>query len=145
MLEYLERFFSRWESISGLCVFLALLVGIALRRNRKVHPPMMITCFLADVALVTYLELARGAVEKVTTHIEKHSMPPELSIHIAIASLSIVFYIMLIVTGYRVLKGKTTNSRRHRTFAIIFVIVRFASLVTAVIAAGAGAAADKGL
>ena len=123
----LTTFFSEPARVAGLIVFLSIFVGVSLRKKRRVHPPFMITCFVTDLALVLYLEFSRGAVETTVGR-----MTTELAIHVALATVSLMLYVFLIMTGRKVLKGDDSIKPRHFRLAIAFLFVRTAVLVTAI-------------
>lgn len=130
MLEIdLNAFFSQPVRVIGLGVFVLIFIGVALRKNRKVHPPIMITCFLVDLALVLYLEFTRGAIKEAADRV----MEPMMLIHIIVATLSIGLYVALLITGTKVLRGAPEKLQRiHKRFAITFLVNRVAVLATAI-------------
>ncbi len=126
------------STLASLLITIAVLVGLALRHNRRLHPAIMSGCFAGDVALVLWLELTRGAVETAVG-----SMSALMVTHIALATVMLVLYVFMTVSGVKILKAgelasdPTTLKRisRHRIGAWIFVAVRVLVLVTAVMVA----------
>lgn len=106
-------------------IVLMLAVGLAMRRNRKVHPPLMGLCFVLDLGLVLYLELTRGAVNTAVTTDSRI-----LTFHVAVAVATIVLYLVLVPSGYKLLKGGG-NRGLHRKAALAFVVCRVLTYLTA--------------
>lgn len=121
---------------ASLVITVALVVGTLLRFNRKVHPPLMVTCFLADLGLVVWLEVTREAVETAAGN-----MSPLMAVHIALAVAMLVLYAAMLIGGIGLLRAApdadTGKARRkHRMGAVAFFAVRIAVLATAVMVAG---------
>ena len=74
-------------SFAGL---LLIVVGLALRRDRKKHPPIMVLAFVLDVALVLYLELTRGAIDRASQLASQL-----LTVHVGFAVATLVLNIAL--------------------------------------------------
>jgi len=127
MIEFIKTYYA---SIAGATILLGILIGIALKKNRKVHPKIMIGCFLADAALVAYLELARHAATGTLTG--TGGMTNLLFIHIILATVNLALYICLIVSGAKILKGKEHLRARHRVFAGLLILIRISVMVTAI-------------
>lgn len=113
------------DGISFL-VLLVLVVGLALRRDRSKHPPIMVGAFVADLALVLYLELTRGAIDRASQLASQI-----LTVHVAFAVTTLVANIALLVTGYRIYSGKAAGRTTHRRLAWLFMICRVATFLTA--------------
>lgn len=110
----------KWMSILA-CVL--ILAGVAFRRRRRVHVPLMLTALAIDLTIVAIIEIGRGAVESA-----KNRMGPLMAVHIAISVLVLVLYAVQIWTGIRNLRGR--RSRWHRAGGITFVVLRLGNLVT---------------
>jgi len=122
-------------NIASIVITIVLLIGVALRRNRKLHPPIMIACFVADLGLVVWLEVTRSAVETAVGN-----MSALMVTHIVLAVLMILSYVSLMATGFKVLRAKEplefdTHRKSHRAASISFFIIRVAVLVTALMVA----------
>lgn len=121
---------------ASLVITVVLIVGTLLRFNRKVHPPLMLMCFFADLGLVVWLEVTREAVETAAGN-----MSPLMVTHIALAVAMLVLYATMLIGGIGLLRAApdadTGKARRkHRMGAVAFFAVRLAVLVTAVMVAG---------
>jgi len=105
-------------------VCLLLLVGVAYRRRRRIHIPLMLSAFAIDLSMVFYLEIRRGVVESIPSR----PMTTLLFVHILISVLVLVLYGVQITTGIRNLRGP----RRpwHRKAGMTFLLLRFGNLIT---------------
>ena len=99
--------------------------GLWFRHNRAVHPKIMFGAFTADVALVLYIELTRGAVERVVSEVNVI-----LWIHAAISLTVVLLYLTMIVLGLKLKGGNEAVRNAHRNLACAFVVFRSANFVT---------------
>jgi uncharacterized membrane protein YozB (DUF420 family) len=104
-------------------VFLLLCVGVANRRRRWVHIPLMSSAMAIDLAMVLYIELARGAIQQAQA-----KMGPLMVVHIIISCLVLVLYGMQVYTGVR--KARNRPSRAHAWVMPWLLTLRFGNLVT---------------
>lgn len=111
-----------WAS-AGICVLLA--VGIACRRTRSRHVPIMLTGFVLDLALLLYIEFGKNAIKQAATG----AVQPIFYIHISVATLSLLMYFVQLYTGFRLLL-KGTGREKHKMLAMIFIPLRLATTVT---------------
>lgn len=105
---------------------LALIVtGVALRRRRRVHIPIMLSAFVLDVASVLYLQVQRQAVQ---TAVGKPTTM--LMIHVSLAIGTVILYLVVIPLGWRLaVSGKGRPA--HRRAAMMFLVCRVGTWVTA--------------
>lgn len=113
------------DGVSFLGLML-LVLGLALRRDRTKHPPIMVTAFVLDLVLVLYLELTRGAIDRATQLVSQL-----LTVHVSFAVSALVLNIALLVTGYRIYTGKAAGFTTHRRLACAFMACRVATFLTA--------------
>lgn len=109
--------------------FFALLVlatGLALRRDRHKHPPLMAAAFVIDLGLVLYLELTRGAIDRAAG-----LASPVLSVHVGFAVTTLVLNIALVASGVALWRGAGGWRGWHRRLAGVFVVTRLATFLTA--------------
>jgi len=111
--------------LQAISVFVVALLffGLARRRNPRVHIPVMLTAFAADVALVLYIELSRGAIETAVG-----PTPTIMKIHIFFSVTTVVLYVVQIVTGARRYRGR--GGKYHKETGIAFIAFRLLNLVT---------------
>jgi uncharacterized membrane protein YozB (DUF420 family) len=111
----------------SILIYLLMVFGISKRRNRKVHVPVMSAVLILDVILILQIELGRSAVEKASKALVN---PMLLNIHVTFAVLSVVFYVLLVITGRKLLKGEHTIRPRHRLFGWTAFALRSLTLLT---------------
>lgn len=110
--------------LAGVLACCLVLAGYFLRRQRRLHIPLMVCALLVDLTLVLYLELARGVIE---------SLPGRewswvLAIHIFLSVVVLVLYGVQVVTGIKKVRGG--SSRTHSRVPAWFLLARFGSLIT---------------
>lgn len=113
--------------IQSILIYSMMIYGIMKRRNRKVHVPVMSAVLIWDVLLILQIELGREAVEKASKAVIN---PMLLNIHVTFAVLSVVFYVLLVFTGRKLLKGDHSMRPRHRVFGWTAFTLRTLTLVT---------------
>lgn len=109
----------------SLVAILLLVTGLALRRNRAVHPKIMGTAFAVDLALVLYLELTRGAVERASQLASQL-----LTVHVACAVATLALNVFLVVSGWRILHHGGPRKGHFRA-ACAFMVLRVVTFLTA--------------
>ena len=111
----------------SILIYSLMIYGIMKRKNRKIHVPVMSTVLLWDVLLILQIELGRGAVEKASKAVVN---PMILNIHVTFAVLSVIFYVLLVLTGRKLLKGEEMIRARHRLFGWTAFVLRSLTLLT---------------
>ncbi|MBI2922476.1 MAG: hypothetical protein HYY18_15605 [Planctomycetes bacterium] len=106
-------------------VLAVIAAGLAFRRRRRVHIPLMLSAFVLDVASVLYLQVQRQAVQ---TAVGKPTTM--LMIHVSLAIGTILLYLIVIPLGWRLaVTGK--GRPQHRRAAVLFLLFRVGTWVTA--------------
>ena len=113
--------------IQSILIYALMLFGITKRKNRRIHVPTMITVLAWDILLILQIELGRGAVEKASKALIN---PMLLNIHISFAVSCVVFYILLIFSGRKLLSGNNQYRTRHRLFGWSAFVLRTLTLAT---------------
>ncbi len=113
--------------IQSICIYLLMLFGISKRKQRKIHVPTMLVTITWDIILILQIELNRGAVEKASKAMVN---PMLLNIHVSFAVSCVVFYMLLIYTGRKLLKGNKTIKPRHKLFGWVCFALRTLTLLT---------------
>ncbi len=113
--------------IQSILIYSLMVFGITQRKNRKVHVPTMTTVLIWDVILILQIELSRGAVEKASQAVVNSMI---LNIHVAFAVASVVFYVLLVITGRKLLAGNHQIRARHRIFGWTAFVLRSLTLAT---------------
>ena len=99
--------------IQSFLVLVILTLGVQNRKNRKRHVPLMISAILLDLVLVVQVEIARSVLNS-AVKIQANDFIT--NIHITIASLTAVFYVLIVISGIRLLRGHTTLQPLHKKF-----------------------------
>lgn len=107
-------------------VVLLLAYGLAQRHRREIHVPVMMAAFIADVLLVLWIELDRHAVEKAATSLDNNL----LMFHVAVSLLTLVGYIVLAVTGRKLMAGNELVRQVHQKAFVLFIICRLSNYIT---------------
>lgn len=113
--------------IQSIIIYSLMVYGITKRKNRKIHVPVMTTVLIWDVLLILQIELGREAVAKASKAVTN---PMLLNIHITFAVLSVLFYILLVFTGRKLLRGEQSIRPRHRLFGWTALALRTLTLIT---------------
>lgn len=113
--------------IQSIIVYALMVFGISKRKQRKIHVPTMITVLTWDILLILQIEINRGAVEKAVKAVIN---PILLNIHVSFAISCVVFYLLLIFTGRKILSGEQSYQSRHRLFGWSAFILRTLTLIT---------------
>ena len=111
----------------SIIIYSLMIFGIMKRKNRKIHVPVMSAVLILDVLLILQIEFGRSAVEKATKVLVN---PIILNIHVTFAVLSVVFYVLLVITGRKLLKGEQSIRPRHRLFGWTAFALRTLTLLT---------------
>jgi hypothetical protein len=113
--------------VVSTAILIALGVGLAFRRrNPRVHLRIMTACFVADLALVLWIELSRGAVETVVT--QAH---PIVWVHALISTGVLLCYLVMLNLGWRMTHGRAALRRTHKRMGITFCVLRLLNYATA--------------
>lgn len=120
--------------IQSFLIYSMMVFGIIKRKNRKIHVPTMAAVLIWDVILILQIELNRGAVEKASKAVIN---PMILNIHVTFAVLSVVFYILLVITGRKLLAGEHQIRAKHRLFGWSAFTLRTLTLITSFFAVAA--------
>lgn len=110
----------------SMLAFVLLLIGYVNRRRTRVHIPIMVTAFMIDMAIVVFIELSRGAIDRAQT-----KMGALMLVHIGFSIVTIVLYITQIVTGVR--RVRRVGGGGHGRSGIALLACRFGNLVTALL------------
>ena len=113
--------------IQSIIIYSLMIYGISKRKNRKIHVPTMLTVIIWDILLILQIEFGRDAIAKASKTLTN---PLILNIHVSFAVLSVVFYLLLLFTGRKLLKGDRTIRARHRLFGWTAFVLRTLTLIT---------------
>ncbi|HMN68594.1 MAG TPA: hypothetical protein PKC28_08640 [Bdellovibrionales bacterium] len=115
-------------NLLSFLILLLFLYGRSQRfKNLRLHIPLMVAAFAADVLLVAGLVAFRDALSEV--HGDMHWT---LKVHIPIAVATLLFYCLATWNGYRLFKGDESARGRLRLCDRFLVPLRVLTLVTSV-------------
>jgi uncharacterized membrane protein YozB (DUF420 family) len=106
--------------------FVLLALGWTQRRNRARHVPLVLSGIGLDLALVVWLELSRGVVEKVAGSASHEPFSPIRWAHITSSTLAVVAYLPTLWLGFRMLRRSEDAAlrRRHAAVAMTALVLR---------------------
>jgi len=113
--------------IQSICIYLLMLFGISKRKQRNIHVPTMLVTIIWDIILILQIELNRGAIKKASKALIN---PILLNIHVSFAVSCVVFYVLLIYTGRKLIKGENSLRPRHKLFGWLCFVLRTLTLLT---------------
>ena len=97
------------------------------KKNRDLHVKTMLLAIVWDIILILQIELSRGAIEKAS---KVTSNPNILNIHVSLASSAVVLYVLLIMTGKKILKGNRDILGLHRKMGLLALLMRTLTFIT---------------
>lgn len=102
-----------------------LALGFMSRPHPRRHRALMLAAFAIDLGLVLYIEITRGAVERVVA-----GVPALLAFHVAISTAVLLCYAGMITLGSRLFAGRFELKLWHRNLGLTFVVLRALNYVT---------------
>ncbi len=103
-----------------------IIYGISQRRKRRIHIPVMLGCFVADLTLLLLVDLSEGALKQVRSESEL-SFP--LQVHLWFSVPMLLAYLLALFTGYHRRHGRL--KRTHFINACCFLTLRLGNWITA--------------
>lgn len=100
------------------------------RRRPEVHIPFMASAFAMDIGLLLYIEWNRHAIETFERELHSPTQVGLLFFHVAVSILTLVMYILLIISGVMLFRGNHRRRAMHRYGAHVFVVVRLLNYAT---------------
>lgn len=115
--------------VQSFLILCLLMGGVLAIRKKKVHLhiKMQGTAIVWDVILILQIELGRQAINKAS---QAMTNPLLLNIHVTIAVLTVLLYILMVRTGIQIKKGKLEPKRRHRFLGYTTLFFRLATFAT---------------
>jgi hypothetical protein len=113
--------------IQSLCIVLLIILGIRFKRETKKHIKIMLFAITWDILLILQIELSRSAILKAS---KAASNPMMLNIHVSIAILTVVFYLLMGITGRKILKGQLEMKTKHKFLGYSTLALRILTFVT---------------
>ena len=111
----------------ALGAWLCLLLGVLRRRERRIHVPLMLTGIGADMLLVIYLQITRGAIQKALSF----SLNPVRQLHIAASTTALLLYFPVLYLGQKLLRDRAgpVTRKYHVRIALTAFVFRTLGLI----------------
>ncbi|MEC8624269.1 MAG: DUF420 domain-containing protein [Bdellovibrionota bacterium] len=97
------------------------------KKNRDLHVKTMLLAIVWDIILVLQIELSRGAIEKASKVTSNTNI---LNIHVSLAVSAVVLYVLMILTGKKVLKGNRDILGLHKKLGLLTLLMRTLTFIT---------------
>ncbi|CBW27086.1 putative membrane protein [Halobacteriovorax marinus SJ] len=94
---------------------------------RKTHVKIMSTVIIWDLLLILQIEFTRSAILKAS---KVMTNPTMLKIHLFFAIGSVILYILMVLSGRKLLSGDISVRPRHKKLGWTTLIFRIMTLVT---------------
>ncbi|WP_372656054.1 hypothetical protein [Halobacteriovorax sp.] len=113
--------------IQSYLILSLMILGVYLRRKRKTHVKIMSVVIIWDILLILQIELTRSAIAKAS---QVMTNPMMLKIHLFFAIGSVVLYVLMIMSGRKLLKGDISVRPKHKKLGWTTLAFRILTLVT---------------
>lgn len=111
----------------SFCIVLLIMVGIFFKKNSKLHVRTMVFAMIWDLILILQIELSRSAIIKASKAATNSFL---LNIHVSIAILTVFFYLIMALTGRKLLKGEIKIKTKHKTLGYTTLALRILTFIT---------------
>lgn len=115
-------FVQRFSLVASTVILAFIFFGVSQRRRPRVHIPVMLSCCAADLTMVLFIELNRGAVEKALV------ADGLLRFHVIVSVIAVVCWGVALFTGWKRRQGKCR--RLHLANALVFLVCRTTNWAT---------------
>ena len=122
-VEIAGQHYVTWLHTASALVCVLLIVGVLVRRRRKIHIPLMISAIAIDVTIVLIIEFGRGALQQAQA-----KMGPLMIVHIALSVAVLIGYGIQVFTGIKKLRNRPT--RTHAAVMPLLLAVRLGNFIT---------------
>lgn len=113
--------------IQSLLILSLMILGVYLRRKRKTHVKIMSAVIAWDLILILQIELTRSAIAKAS---QVMTNPMMLKVHLFFAIGSVILYVLMILSGRKLLKGDISARPTHKKLGWTTLVFRIMTLVT---------------
>lgn len=115
------------EEVAATTAYVLLVIGVLVRKNRRIHPILMGSGIAIDTALVLILQVQRGVIQEAIT--ESFSLLQRG--HILSSTIAFALYFPVVTLGVRQLlkKGSPTERTWHIRLGITAFAFRSAGFV----------------
>ena len=115
--------------LQSALIVLLMFYGITQRKKRMRHVKIMSAAMIWDVVLILQIELSRSAIIK-TGKAVMGDGKTMLYIHLFFALSTVLLYIAMVISGRKILKGITPNTKTHKKLGSTTFSFRILTLVT---------------
>lgn len=113
--------------IQSFLILSLMIYGVTQSKKRKKHVKIMSSAIIWDVILILQIELNRSAIDKA---MEIFQSQTALQIHLFFAVSSVVLYLVMVLSGRKVLAGDNSFLKKHRYLGITTLVFRILTFVT---------------
>ena len=113
--------------IQSFLIMCLLIFGATKSKNRSLHVKMMATGMIWDILLILQIELTRSAIAKASKIITN---PMMLKIHLFFAIGSVILYVLMALSGKKLLSGDNSQLAKHRILGRTTLIFRVMTFIT---------------
>lgn len=113
--------------IQSFLILALIYLGVYHRKNRALHVKIMSSAIIWDVLLILQIELTRSAILKAS---KVMTNPTLLKIHLFFSIGSVVLYVLMVLTGRKVLAGEKGVLKKHKTLGWTTLVFRTMTLIT---------------
>lgn len=102
--------------------FLLLVSGFIKRKDRQLHPPLMLAGILLDLSLVLYLQATRSALQTAVAF----TLTTLQQYHVFVSLIATLLYFPVLVLGFKLWRGNVSIALRtwHIRLALSALICR---------------------
>jgi uncharacterized membrane protein YozB (DUF420 family) len=109
-----------------------MILGAYNYKNRKLHVKMMSSAIIWDIILILQIEITRSAIAKAS---KVMTNPMLLKIHLFFAIGSVILYVLMVLSGRKLLAGDNSVRQRHKLLGRTTLFFRIMTFVTSFYAA----------
>lgn len=113
--------------IQSFLIMSLMILGIYLRHDRKKHVKIMSSAIAWDILLILQIELSRGAIKKASNVMTN---PLLLKIHLFFAIGSVVLYVLMVLSGRKLLSGDNSVRQKHKLLGRTTLFFRIMTFIT---------------
>ncbi|MBX7137705.1 MAG: hypothetical protein K1X83_06945 [Oligoflexia bacterium] len=115
------------QMLIATCAWLLLVLGYCQRYQRSRHVPLVLAGIGTDLALVLYLQITRGAVQKALAF----DMTLLNQLHVGFSTAALLLYFPILYLGFRLVRGDKSAALRitHARLARVCLGLRTAGFI----------------
>lgn len=118
--------------IQSFLIMSLMILGVYNSKNRKKHVKIMSGAIIWDIILILQIEITRSAIVKAS---KVMTNPLLLKIHLFFAIGSVVLYVLMVLSGRKLLAGDNSVKQKHKLLGRTTLFFRIMTFVTSFFAA----------